>query len=255
MQDFGISYLLRSACCDRFGRWKPDDILAAMQETAGEHSHRLGLGRGPLLEQGAVWVLTRSEVRITRYPVYLETVQIRTFPTAPRRTLYLRFFTFTSENGELLATAGSYWAVVDIHSGAMVSLPKVNELMPRNDALPKPMGYPSAAREADASERKIQYTPRFGDFDMNGHVNNTRCAAWLCDLMGDKVLRDTPLETLIVNYNREIRGEDPVDFSWRRGAGIYSLRVSREGSYLIDVSGTLMPPGFEGGKPSPTAAP
>ena len=255
MNDFKTDYLLRSSCCDRFGRWKPEDILVAMQETAGEHSHRLHLGREPLLRLNAIWVLTRSEVHIVRYPLYLETVRIHTFPTAPRRTLYPRFFTFTSEEGELYATASSYWAVVDIRTGAMVSLPLVNEQMPSNEMLSKPMGYPSAAKAADAPEQHLKYVPRYGDLDMNGHVNNTRCAAWLCDLMGESVLRETPLKTLVVNYNREIRGEDPVDFSWRLSADAYSLRVSRSNGALVDVSGALMSKGFEGGKPSPTAAP
>lgn len=255
MNVFEKDILIRSGTCDRFGRWKPNEILMAMQEMAGEHSEYLGCGRENLIKRsGAIWILTRSEFYVRRYPVWLDVVKARTFPTAARRTLYPRFFVFENQQGEVLATASSYWAVMDLAAGAMASLDWVNACIPKNDDLEKPMGYPSAVKQAEAAEQIIPYTPRFADLDLNGHVNNTRCADWVTDLMGEEVLGATPIQSLVVNYNREIRGKEPVDFSFRLSDTAYSLRCSRDGVPYVDVGGALMPPGDEGGKPSPLAA-
>ena len=41
---YSESMLLRTRDCDLWGEWRPGAILDAMQETAGTHCARLGLG-------------------------------------------------------------------------------------------------------------------------------------------------------------------------------------------------------------------
>ena len=49
-----------------------------------------------------------------------------------------------------------------------------------------------------------EYTPLYTDLDVNGYVNNTRYADWLCNILGiDQMTRSEP-ETVILNYNHEI---------------------------------------------------
>lgn len=256
MKVFEKDIIMRSGVCDRYGRWKPNEILMTMQEMAGEHSEYMGCGRENLLKRSnAIWVLTRSEFHVHKYPVWLDIVKVRTFPTAPRRTLYPRFFVFENQQGERVGTACSYWAVMDLSTGAMAALDWVNQCMPDNSDLEKPMGYPSAVKAADAPEQLSQYIPHFSDLDLNGHVNNTRCAEWVTDILGEDVLGKTPIQTMAVNYNREIRGKEKVDFSFRLSDTAYSLRCLRDDVPYVDVGGLLMPEGSEGGKPSPLAAP
>ncbi len=244
--------LIRSAECDRFGRLTPAQILVVMQEMAGEHSHLLGMGREALLKENAIWVLTRSEVHVSRYPLYLETVRVRTFPGAARRMLFPRFFTFETEDGERLVTASSYWALMDIHEGKMVLPPAILSLMPDTSDMTPPMGCPSSVKLVDGPEETSLYAPRYTDLDLNGHVNNTRCAGWLCDLLGESVLKDRPPQTLTVNYNREIRGSEPLTFSLRKTESSFSLRCLRGDVPHVDVGGTLAAPGAL--PPSPLAA-
>lgn len=244
--------LIRSADCDRFGRMTPAQMLVVMQDMAGEHSHLLGLGREALLNENAIWVLTRSEVHISRYPLYLETIRVRTFPGPARRLLFPRFFTFETENGERLVTASSYWALMDIGQGKMVLPPALLSLMPDTGDMVPPMGYPSSVRLADGPEETSLYSPAYTDLDLNGHVNNTRCADWVCNLLGEHMLKDSPIQTLSVNYNREIKGNEPMTFSLRRNESSFSLRCLRGNTSFVDAGGTLAAPGTM--PPSPLAA-
>lgn len=246
-------FLLLSDYCDRYGRWRPSQMLVAMQEMAGEHSEVLGVGRERVLEAGAIWVLTRTELHIHRYPVFLDRITARTFPTAPRRTLYPRFFVFADDEGPV-ASASTYWAVMHLAEQRMVSMPWLNEQIPDNEALERPLGYPGSTTLATGEEQLLQYQPVYADYDLNGHVNNTKCADWACNLLGSRVLARQPVSTLILNYSREIRGSAPVDFSFRFGGDAFSLRCLRDGVAHMDVSGTLMAPDDPGGKPSPVAA-
>lgn len=253
MKEFVQPMLVRSSDCDRFGRLTPLSVLVAMQEAAGEHSHYLGMGREALLKENAIWILTRSEMRLLKQPVYLDKLTVRTFPGAPRRLLFPRYFRFINEEGETAITASSYWALMDVSTLSMVLPEGIAGKMPDNSDLTPPMPPPGAARLSSGEEQLIPYTPRFSDLDLNGHVNNTRCAGWAADLMGEGTLRRTPIASLTVNYNREIRGQDEILFSFRKTEDTFSLRCLRGGVSHVDVSGTLAAEGAL--PPSPLAAP
>ena len=224
--------------CDRYGRWKPSQMLVAMQEMAGEHSECLGVGREKVLDAHAIWVLVRTQLHIHRYPVFLQRIVARTFPTGARRALYPRFFVFEDTSGNAVASASTYWAVMDLDEHRMVAPGWISEMIPNNEALGRPIGYPDNARLACGEEQRFAYQPLYADLDLNGHVNNTKCADWVCNLLGGQVLSRQPVKTLLLNYNREIRGNEPVDFSFRRAGDDFSLRCQRDGNACIDISGT-----------------
>lgn len=228
--------IVRAGQCDRFGRFSSDNMLILFQEIAGEHSERLGCGRGAVLKSGAVWVLTRTELEILRYPLYIEKITVSTFPTKVRRGIFPRFFYIDDENGERLINASSFWTVMDIKTLSMTRLEWLENVMPKNAEREKPMGFPSSAEIVDADERLITYSPKYSDLDLNGHVNNTKCAMWLSDLLGEDRLRNNPINSLVVNYNREIRGLEDITFSFRVSDSKVSLRCIRDGLSHIDVS-------------------
>ena len=85
---------LRTSQCDLNGQWRPSAIMETMQELAGIHSELLGVGRNALIEQGVVWVLTRVEVVMDRYPKIGEHLSLETFPMPVRRWFFPRYFVF-----------------------------------------------------------------------------------------------------------------------------------------------------------------
>ena len=85
-------FTVRSYQTDLNARMKPSAILEVMQEAAGQHSERLGLGRSALLAKNTAWVLTRVEVDMDRYPAFEETFSVETFPMPVRRCFFPRYF-------------------------------------------------------------------------------------------------------------------------------------------------------------------
>lgn len=255
MNTWENKFQLKGGQCDRYGRWKVSDMLLVMQEAAGIHSELMGCGRGKLHQEDCIWIVTRSELHITRYGRFMDWVVVRTFPVTNRRFFYPRFFTFETLEGEYLGHAVSYWAIMNTREQRMVSLDWVNQLIPSNEDMTRPMGYPGSATVVDASEERTPYLPLYSDLDMNGHVNNTKSAEWLCNLLGAKVLKHRPLASLVMNYNREIRGEKALDLSLRKTEEAFSLRVLRDESSFVDMSGTFMETDAQGGRPSPIVAP
>lgn len=68
MKTYTETFTLRTRDCDLKGTWRLSAVLEAMQEAAGTHSMLLGCGRDELLKKNIVWVLSRSELHMDRYP-------------------------------------------------------------------------------------------------------------------------------------------------------------------------------------------
>lgn len=111
--------LLRTCNCDFTGQWRPSAILETMQEVAGTHSELIGVGRNALIEQDLVWVLTRVEVVMNRYPKVTDTISVETFPMPVRRWFFPRYFVFRDDQGQELGRAGSLWVLLNLSTRHM----------------------------------------------------------------------------------------------------------------------------------------
>ena len=142
-------FTVRSYQTDLNARMKPSAILEVMQEAAGQHSERLGLGRSALLAKNTAWVLTRVEVDMDRYPAFEETFSVETFPMPVRRCFFPRYFIFRDSNGIEIGRAATLWVLLDLGTRSMTKLDVVKALMPDNSDLLAPLGLPAAEAAAE----------------------------------------------------------------------------------------------------------
>ena len=238
---FSETFMFRPMQGDRYLNWKPGAIMVSMQEMAGTHSALLGLDRDTQVARfGAVWVLTRNELEIFQMPKVGQMVVATTYPGPPRRGLYPRYHHFKLEDGTPLARGIGGWVLADIESRRMVDVPAVAALMPDTKELPRWASFPQSVDmlgegEERVQSRELQYT----DFDMNHHVNNTRCADWVQDLLGDEVLGKRAITSFVTAYRQEILPGGPVTLRLRLKGDRFSMKGEREGAVLLEASGTL----------------
>ena len=204
MKTYDETFRLLTRDCDLKGTWRLSAVLEAMQEAAGAHSLLLGCGREELLRRNIVWVLSRSELHMDRYPHIGEKNTLHTFPMPNRVYFFPRYYVFTDERGEMVGKAGTLWLLLDTKTRKMLPPGDIGRLIPDNRDLTVPMNLPATVGALQGDEFVTEYTPLYTDLDVNGHVNNTRYADWLCNILGiDQMTRSEP-ETVILNYNHEI---------------------------------------------------
>lgn len=239
-------FMFRPMQQDRYGAWKPSAVMAVMQETAGTHSAHLGLSREQMIEQHhAVWVLTRNELEIFHHPQVGDMVTATTWPGPSRRGLYPRYHHFLAADGTLLARAVGGWTLADIHTRRMVDLPAVAAHMPDTADIERYTSYPRPVQlVAEGEHRAAQRPVLFSDIDQNQHVNNTRCADWVCDLLaaddlGGDLLKRRRIAALATNYRQEILPGGPVTLSLMAADDRFSMTAERDGERLLEVGGTL----------------
>ena len=222
------NYLVRGTDCDRFRRMRLDTLFITMQEGGEVHARQLGVGYDAMMARGLFFVLSRIHVHIDRAPRVGETIVHTTWPGNSNRFFCPRYHTFTLEDGTPLASAGALWVILDTVNRKIVSPASIALGFPDNSDIPAPIELPTRAPASVGSGESILRTPVFSEFDINGHVNNTKYIAWLCDMLGSKTLEGQYIGDLTASYEKEIRSEAPLTLTLAREGERFSFLVNSE---------------------------
>ena len=239
MKTYEESFRLVTRDCDMNGCWRISAVLEAMQEAAGMHSMLLGCGRDELLKKNMVWVLSRCELRMERYPRLGEKITVSTFPMPTRIYLFPRYYLFTDEHGDAIGKAGTLWLLLDTQTRRMLPPGDVGRLIPDNTDLSVPMNLPATVGQLQGEEFVSEYSPVYTDLDVNGHVNNARYADWLCNSLGIDLMREYEPESVILNYNHEVMPEQRVVLRKVIKDRQYRLTGYTGDSIAFDIGGSL----------------
>ncbi len=236
---FDETFTLRPRDCDLNEKWRPSAVLETMQDAAGAHSTLLGCGREELVKKNIVWVLSRCELHMDRYPSVGEKITVHTFPTPTRICFFPRYYIFTDSQGEMIGKAGSLWLLLDLGTRRMLPPGEIGRLIPDNKDLSVPMNLPATVGKLQGDEFVSEYRPVYTDLDVNGHVNNTRYADWLCNALGIALMKEYEPDHIVLNYNHEVLPDHIVTL--RRILKDHEYRLSGivNDSVAFDIGGTL----------------
>ena len=239
MKSYQENILLRTCDCDVSGQWRPSAVLTAMQELSGTHCALLGCGRDDLLKRGIVWILARSEVQMDRYPNIGETITVQTFHKPVRLRFFPRYYIFKDSAGDVIGKAGTLWLLMDIHTRQTIPAGDIAALLPDNSELAAPMALPATVGQLQGEETVTRYDPVYPDLDVNGHVNNTRYADWLCNALGIDMMTEYEPERIILNYNHEVLPGHVVTLRRILKGNEYRLSGIVNDSTAFEIGGSL----------------
>ena len=165
----------------------PTRVLAYMQETANLQCKEYGFFLDEQRDKNGVgFILGSISVSIDK-PIYAyENITVNTWCKPSRGYSFARYFEIIRD-GEIIARASSIWALVNIHTKALVkgdeSLDKffpIDEPIPMQE-LPPRVRIKKYSQLYKVGERRIGYS----DIDYNMHMNNTKYPDMICDFLGD----------------------------------------------------------------------
>ena len=233
------TFTIRGTECDCYRRWRLDAMFLNMQEVGETHARQLGVGHSQMLAKGLFFALTRIHVSVFHAPQAGQQIQHTTWPGVSNRFFCPRFHEFRAEDGTLLAAAGSLWAILDMDKRTIVSPLKADLHFPDNSDLTPPIALPARMPVLGENPTHSMRTPVYSEFDINGHMNNTKYIAWLCDALGREALKDAFIGDLTAGYEKEIRTEMPFDLSLSRNEDAFTFCVSSESGKHFVAGGTM----------------
>lgn len=209
--------------CDRHENLRADALFLLMQNAAGQHAERLGVGRAKLVKDRTAWVLTRVSVRMTRWPKWNSTLTLTTAPGTGRAGLYRRYFTFADEQGDC-GHASTLWTVIDLDKRAIVSPDRAPSVPPAAEFTPL-LPSPVKVRRVDGEPIVTAYHCQYTDADLNDHINNAAYIRFLENALPPVRFAGSTLCELDVCYHREIKPKSDISFLLTQEGDRFSFAV------------------------------
>lgn len=183
-------------------------ICNYLQESAGNHARLLGVAIDDLMKQQQTWVLSRLQVRVSRYPAWREEMTLRTWPSTIERLYALRDFEVEDASGAIVVRAVSAWLMLKLPSGRPLPIPesirafhpigKARALTDSFDKLPLP----------ERVQAEHNFAVRLSDLDINQHVNNVNYIEWAVESVPDALWATHRIEHFEIGFHAAgVRGD------------------------------------------------
>lgn len=210
-------YFVGYSDVDKNNRCKLSKIIDMLQNVATMHAKQIGYGTQKMMELKMGWLLLIWKVKILKYPVADEYVEVKTWSKSLKGLHATRCFEIYDESGELLIAADSSWVLFDLERQRPL---KISEEMIN--------AYGEIPREVfDTPTKKIQdgldetanvyeFKIEKRDIDTNNHTNNSKYVDFMMEVVPD----DKIITELEINYKKQTVYNDKLKLYYNDGLGI-----------------------------------
>ena len=178
-----------------------------------------------LLRQGKAFVLSAIRVEMY-YPLYAyENITARSWACPSKGVSFVRSFEI-ERDGEIVCEAVSSWALVSTSDRRIM---KVEEVDTSNYYMDEPIKTEHAVRVRIPAALPMslvgEYTVRYSDTDINGHVNNTNYPDMLINCISD--IERLRVKSVGINYLSEAKRGESLKIYMSKIDGKYYFRTVR----------------------------
>uniref|UniRef100_A0A1D1Y7Z8 Acyl-[acyl-carrier-protein] hydrolase n=1 Tax=Anthurium amnicola TaxID=1678845 RepID=A0A1D1Y7Z8_9ARAE len=199
-----------------------ETLMNHLQETALNHVKTAGLlgdgfGATPeMSRRNLIWVVTKMQVLVEHYPSWGDVVEVDTWvgpsgKNGMRRDWHVR----DSQTGQTITRATSVWVMMNKHTRRLSKIPEEvrAEIEPyfieRSDIVDEDNRKLPKLDDETADYVRKGLMPRWGDLDVNQHVNNVKYIGWILESAPISILENHELASMTLEYRREC-GRDSV---------------------------------------------
>ena len=237
---FEAPYTVRASDLDCYRRLRIDSVLDFFQDAAGRHSQSMGIGFEDMLGRDLLWMISKIHFRVVAPVVMYQPVTVRTWPHPPGAVTCRRDCQILSEQGDVLVEGTSEWLVIRRQDRKIMPTrdiyPFADDFYP-HDVMP---GRMEKLRAFTPAGPGVTVTPGFADLDMNGHVNNTKYAAFVLNALAPEEHRR--LQTFAIQYHREVLAGQPLTlFTQTTPAGAEAMGQNGAGEVMFTCRLTTGP--------------
>ena len=202
---------------------KPSALLRYVEQVSADHARTFGMTDQFFKDHGVAFLVGKQALKFDRVPQRAEKLTLLTRVEASRRGSVKRTTTVTDAEGKQVAMVDCRWIVVSLAENRILREPGWtvdgfwNETV--EGELPLQL---HKCREGLTSAG--EWTVRYSQCDLNGHLNNAFYLDLVCDALPLDVVRKGPVTFASINYHREVPLGETVEVFYAPSA---------EGWYII----------------------
>ena len=225
--------------CDMTASWRPSAAVTAMQRATHYSRKSLGIDWDSLAEQGALWVVSRVNVKLDRMPHMGEEIILRATPLTPVKALFPWKFEFLDSDNNPLGEGETLWNLMDASTRRLAIRPEITAKIPQSAQGVRSAALPAAARELEGIPKRHVLSPAYSDLDINGHASHLRYIDWCCNELGAAVIARYQLREFRISYLQEVRAGQRVDTELRIDGTSFSFSGYHGETPAFVIDGTL----------------
>ncbi len=234
--EYILNTTVLSGQCDSLMRFRAEAAFMTFQDVASRHAIFLGVDDFSLLEKdNALWVITKTKVKVNRLPLWNENVAVRTWPMGAEGVRCNRCYQIIKD-GEILINGITEWVIIDASTR---TLRKVETTSYPNDIdwiKEKSIEDRFRRFKDDFTEDDFVYKRliRSGDIDVTHHVNNVTYITMLLDTFSVNELESMTLKDIEISYlNESLEGETLSIYRKKADDGYYFKIMKDDGKTAV----------------------
>lgn len=202
---------------------------------AGIHAAERGFGIAELNENHYTWVLSRLAVEMEEMPRAYEKFSIRTWVENVYRLFADRNFEIVNAAGKPIGYARSIWAMISMETRKPADLLALHGGGITDYICDKECPIEKAGRvKVNEAEPVARYTAKYGDIDLNGHVNSVKYIEHALNLFPLEMFREKNLRRFEVAYVAESYYGDTLCFYREQvGEGEYDIEIKKNDTEVV----------------------
>lgn len=222
--EYILNTTVLSGQCDSLMRFRTEAYFMTFQNVASNHATFLGVDDISLLENdNALWVVTKTKVKINELPRWNDEINIRTWPMGAEGVRCNRCYQIIKD-GEVFINGITEWVIIDAETR---HLRKIETTSYPNDIdwiQEKSIDEKFRRFKDDFTEDDLVYKRliRSGDIDVTHHTNNVTYITMLLDTFSVKELESMTFKEIEISYlNESLEGEILSIYRKRADEGYY----------------------------------
>ena len=198
--------------CDSDDRLHIWAVARLFQDVAEKHTNVTNIGFHHLMNQGKAWVVSRMYYQIHSLPAVGDNVMLNTWSKGVNGLYALREFQMIDEkDGAVLASASSYWVVIDFQRRKASRLDTLMDGYEhyQQEATDKPTLYKIPRNTIEEFSLVSTFAAHYSNLDHTQHVNNAEYLKWIFDFLPPEV---TPaqVKSIDIDYILESRADETI---------------------------------------------
>lgn len=181
-----------------------------LQDIASDHAEILGFGRNDLLSENRFWVLSRMYGEIKNWPVWEDSIIIKTWPNGTDNLFAIRNYEVSFPDGRSIASISSSWLILDMTTRKIQRPTTLAHFSAdiKHDVSPVRSATKLSAAHMDGTTAQT-FRIKTSDLDLNLHTNNVKYLNWVYDTYDLGFLMKNDPQSTEINYLAESKyGEE-----------------------------------------------
>lgn len=174
-----------------------------MLQAATRHAEERGFGYSAMTSQSKVWVLTRMNIVLNRYPQNDTEINIHTWITDVNKLFTERCFAFEDHEGNYLGFARSIWAAIDLETRRPTNLLDLEGLSGYITDKPCPIGPAGKIALVKDASLSSSFEVKYSDIDINRHLNSMKYIEHFVDVFPLDMYEGKEIHGFEINYIAE----------------------------------------------------